>query len=57
MAVFSKILKKYPKLFTDLKPVLLSVDKNLIIEPASRISFIWILGNFGHQIEPAPYIL
>lgn len=51
------MLKKYPKLFSDIKDVLLSVDKSIIVEPEAVKSFIWILGVFANQIDAAPYIL
>lgn len=54
---FARIFKKFPNLFSDLKPVLLSVERSLINEPASIKSFIWILGTFATQIDAAPYIL
>lgn len=50
MIGFSRVLKKYPKLFSDLSPVLLAVDRSIIEEPNSIKSFIWILGTFANQI-------
>jgi AP-1 complex subunit beta-1 len=57
MTSFAKVLKKYPKLFADLQPVLLDVERTAIVEPEAVKSFIWILGTFANQIEAAPYIL
>lgn len=54
---FAKVLKKYPKLFSDLQPILLTVERSLIVEPESIKNFIWILGTFANQIDAAPYIL
>jgi mRNA-degrading endonuclease HigB of HigAB toxin-antitoxin module len=50
MIGFAKILKKFPNLFQDLKPILLAIDKNTIHEPEAIKSFIWILGTFATQI-------
>jgi hypothetical protein len=50
MIGFTKVLKKYPKLFTDLQPVLLSIERSLIVEPEAIKNFIWILGTFATQI-------
>ena len=57
MIGFGKVLKKYPKFFTDLSSVLLSIDRTIINEPAAVKSFIWILGTFSQQIDYSPYIL
>ncbi len=54
---FSKIFKKFPNLFADLKPILLTVERSLITEPEAVKSYIWILGTFATQIDAAPYIL
>lgn len=57
MIGFAKIFKKFPNLFADLKPVLLTVDRSIINEMESTKSFIWLLGTFASQIDAAPYIL
>lgn len=57
MIGFAKVLKKHPKLFADLSPVLLSIDRAIINEPESTKSFIWILGTFSSQVDASPYIL
>ena len=57
MKGFSKVLKKYPKLFGDLAQTLLLIDRTVINEPESVKSLIWILGTFATQIEASPYIL
>lgn len=54
---FAKIFKKFPNLFSDLKPILLTVDRSLINESESNKSYIWLLGTFANQIDAAPYIL
>lgn len=57
MIGFGRVLKKYPKLYSDLSQVLLSIDRSVIDEPDAVKSFIWILGTFSQQIDASPYIL
>lgn len=56
MVAFYKILKRYPKLFSELKPHLVDGHSS-ITEPEAIRAFIWIVGTFATQIDAAPYIL
>ena len=56
LVAFHKVLKRNPKLFSDLKSVLL-LGKPYINTPEATKSFIWIVGTFCQQIDAAPYIL
>jgi len=49
-------LRKYPKLFSEVKPHLLHFH-SLLNETESIKSFIWIVGTFAEYIDEAPYIL
>ena len=53
---FYRLLRKYPKLFSEIKPHLLHCH-HLINETESIKAFIWVVGTFAEQIDEAPYIL
>ena len=53
---FYRLLRKYPKLFSEIKPHLLHCHY-LINETESIKAFIWVVGTFAEQIDEAPYIL
>ena len=56
MFSFHQILRKYPKLFSEISKTLVEY-RNEVNETQAIKSFIWILGNFSQHIEQAPYIL
>jgi hypothetical protein len=56
MVSFHQILRKYPKLFTDVSRTILEY-RHTINETESTKSLIWILGTFSQSIDEAPYIL
>jgi hypothetical protein len=56
MLSFYQILRKYPKLFADVKPALLE-HRTEINETESTKALIWVLGTFAQHLDEAPYIL
>ena len=53
---FQEILRKSPREFIEIKQHI-EKQKELINEPESLFSFVWILGSFGEQIKSSPYII
>ena len=51
------ILRKYPSFIEDFAPLIAKIQMESIAEAEGKIAFVWILGQFGEQIEEAPYIL
>ena len=56
MICFYKLLRKYPKLFPEVKQHLLHYYQ-LLNETESIKSLIWIIGTFAEHIDESPYIL
>ncbi len=56
MMCFYKLLRKYPKLFSEVKPHLLHYQDQ-IKDTDSIKAFIWIIGTFAENIDESPYIL
>lgn len=50
------ILRKYPQSIKDIGSVL-AASIDFVSESESKSSLIWILGEFGSQIEDAPYLM
>lgn len=57
MIVLKDILRKYPQLVSEFEPFFIVEFVNAITERQSKAAFVWILGQFGDQIQDAPYIL
>ena len=55
--VLKDILRKYPDFVNDFVPLICRVQTDQILENEGKVSFVWILGQFGEQIEDSPYIL
>lgn len=54
--IFLDILRKHPGYFNEIGEVLLQAI-DYITEPESKVAMIWILGEFGENIDASPYIL
>lgn len=55
--VLKDVLRKYPSFIEDFVELLSKVSLDQIEEIEGKIALVWILGEFGHLIEDAPYLL
>ena len=53
---FRNILRKFPQSIKNIESVL-AASIDLVSESESQASLIWILGEFGTEIEDAPYLM
>ncbi len=57
IVVLKDVLRKYPTFIDDFVPYLVKLNQKYVSNPEGRLSFVWILGQFGERIEESPYIL
>jgi len=57
MVVMKDLLRKYPDHFTRVGSDVMEKCVALVTEQEGRCSILWILGEYGHHIENAPYLL
>lgn len=57
MLVLQNILRKYRSMVDNFSEFLTKIQLDNLIEPESKSSYIWILGEFGDSLELSPYIL
>eukprot|EP00397_Hematodinium_sp_SG-2012_P010110 GEMP01010216.1.p1 GENE.GEMP01010216.1~~GEMP01010216.1.p1 ORF type:complete len:806 (+),score=184.17 GEMP01010216.1:132-2549(+) len=57
MIVMTDLLRKYPDHFTRVGDDVMEKCISLVTEEEGRCSILWILGEYGHHIDNAPYLL
>lgn len=57
MVVVTDLLRRYPDHFTRMSSEVMDKCVSLVTEQDGRCSILWILGEYGHHIEDAPYLL
>eukprot|EP00041_Stephanoeca_diplocostata_P036376 m.1324797 g.1324797 ORF g.1324797 m.1324797 type:complete len:805 (-) comp24852_c4_seq1:147-2561(-) len=59
LVVLQDVLRKYPDLAEQVIPRLSTLATTLIKsgEAAARVALLWLLGEFGDEVEDAPYIV
>lgn len=57
MIVLKDILRKYRNFIDDFIPFFSKISLDQIQEIEGKCAYVWILGEFGEQIEESPYIL
>jgi AP-4 complex subunit beta-1 len=55
--VLKDVLRKYKKLFNEFIIFLGKDFLDQLTDTEGKASFVWILGEFGEQVEESPYIL
>lgn len=54
---FASALNKFPDAAAICAPSIAEVQFSTLVDPEARSAFVWILGQFGGNIQEAPYIL
>lgn len=57
MVVMTDLLRRYPDHFTRIGNDVMEKCIALVTEQEGRCSILWIIGEYGHHIEDAPYLL
>ena len=57
MLVLKDVLRKYPTYIEHFYPFLTRACLDQVTDTSGRCSLVWILGQFGEQIDDSPYIL
>jgi AP-4 complex subunit beta-1 len=55
--ILKDVLRKFPEFIDDVIEMIQKISLDQIEEIEGKIALVWILGQFGHKIEDAPYLL
>ncbi len=57
VAAMADVLRRFPDAAEACVPAVAEMDETALKRPSARAAFVWVLGEFGHTVQDAPYTL
>ncbi|KAL4521528.1 hypothetical protein Ndes2437B_g07893 [Nannochloris sp. 'desiccata'] len=57
VAAMADVLRRFPDAANACVPAVAEMDESTLKRPSARAAFVWVLGEFGHTVQDAPYTL